>query len=314
MPKTRSHGQYKPVEPPVATQPTKRKRGPKKKTTAEEIGTTQEVQSAVNKRIAELEAARPCDNDVPTPRPQSDGRRSSTLSQTNSRADISALIAQQRRANQEVADGSAVGDITKPSGFLFENDSNTDDDTDDEEDQSPTKKPRKVVIPDPVTPVAARLRRPTAVEKHDMERAKWAAKEAERLAKEEAKVKKAAERQAKAQAKEEERERKAEEKRVRAREKATAKEAKDLERKTKRAKVNGDAQAADSHDVPLPVNGSTALTGTKANASGKEDNAGGEQMETEREEMEERATVATGRKGKVSVCGESDYLAYLSSD
>ena len=279
MPQTRSRGQHKPVEPPVATpQPTKRKRGPKKEMTAEEKAAVQEVELAVSKRLAELEVERSCDNDLPTPRPLSESRRTSTLSQSNSRADISALVAQQRRASKEVAGGSAGGDsvsgTTGPSGrFLFHNDGYTDE----EDHQMAARKLRRVVVPDPVTPVAAKVRRPTAVQKQDAERAKQAAKEAERLTKEDAKAKKAAERQAKAQAKDDERERKAEEKREKARAKARAKEAKDLEKKAKKAQVN--VHAADSDDMvdELP----STLIGTNANAVGKDDNTG-EQEKTER--------------------------------
>lgn len=112
MPQTRSHGQHKPVKPPAATsQPTKRKHGPKKKTTTKELGAGQEIEGTGNKLLADLEVAHPCDNDLPTPRPLSDSRRSSTLSQTNSRANISALVAQQRR-------GSATASTTEPSGGL----------------------------------------------------------------------------------------------------------------------------------------------------------------------------------------------------
>jgi hypothetical protein len=181
--------------------------------------------------------------------------------------------------------------------------------TDEEDHQIPIRKLRKVVIPDPVTPVAAQVRRPTAVQKQDAERAKQAAKEAERLAKEEAKVKKTAERKAKAQAKEDERERKAEEKREKAREKAREKEAKDLEKKVKRAKTKlpaADSQVANTTTTDgLP----SALAGTKANAAGKVDNTG---EQDERRDKEKQATgVATG--SKVS-CLRTDCLAYLLSD
>jgi len=133
MPQTRSHSQDKPVEPPVATsQPTKRKRGPKKKKTAEELEAEKEADLAVKKRLADLEVARSCDNDLPTPRPVSDSQRSTTLSQMSSRVDISALIAQQKCASKEVAGGSAAddsatgesaaGDTPRPSGLFLYND------------------------------------------------------------------------------------------------------------------------------------------------------------------------------------------------
>jgi hypothetical protein len=73
------------------------------------------------------------------------------------------LIAQQRHASKEVANGSTVGNTaaddtaagstTEPSGgLLFNNDGNMD-----EKDPIPIKKLRKVVISDPVTPVAAQV-------------------------------------------------------------------------------------------------------------------------------------------------------------
>ncbi|KAN0120646.1 hypothetical protein V8E52_004473 [Russula decolorans] len=269
MPQTCSHGQDKPVEPPVATsQPTKRKRGPKKKKTAEELEAEKEADLAVKKRLADLEVARSCDNDLPTPRPVSDSQRSTTLSQMSSRVDISALIAQQKCASKEVAGGSAADDSAT-------------------ENEVPIKRLRRVVVPDPVTPVAAKVRRPTAVQKQDAARAKEAAKEAERLAREDAKAKKAADRQAKAQAKEDERERKAEERREKAREKARAKEAKDLEKKAKKAAMDGPP---------------STLTGTKADAVRKDDNTGEPKEGTKgRKDMEKQATGGKKKeKGKAS--------------
>jgi len=299
MPQTRSHGQDKPVEPPVATsQPTKRKRGPKKKKTAEELEAEKEADLAVKKRLADLEVARSCDNDLPTPRPVSDSQRSTTLSQMSSRVDISALIAQQKCASKEVAGGSAAddsatgesaaGDTPRPSGlFLYNNGL-----TDEEENEVPIKRLRRVVVPDPVTPVAAKVRRPTAVQKQDAARAKEAAKEAERLAREDAKAKKAADRQAKAQAKEDERERKAEERREKAREKARAKEAKDLEKKAKKAAMDGPP---------------STLTGTNADAVRKDDNTGEPKEGTKgRKDMEKQAT-----GGKVRVCIALALISHL---
>lgn len=108
MPQTRSCHQEKPVEPPTATlQPTKRKRGPKKNITPKELAAAQEVKCAVNQWLVKLEVARSCDNDLPTARPQSESQHSSTLSHTNSCADISALVAQQQCASKEFAGGSA---------------------------------------------------------------------------------------------------------------------------------------------------------------------------------------------------------------
>jgi len=147
MAQTRSHSQNKPSSPPVATsQCTKRKCGPKKMS-AEEQEAAQQAKVAVSKQLAKLEVAHPCDNDLPTPRPQSESQCSSTtLSQTNSWADISALVAQQRCAEKEVAsrpaagdivaDGSTAGGTTEPSGWLFTNDSLTDE----EDHQVPVKK------------------------------------------------------------------------------------------------------------------------------------------------------------------------------
>jgi hypothetical protein len=317
MPQTRSRRQETPVELPAATsQPTKRKRGPKKNITPEELAAAQEVERAVNQRLVDLEVGRSCDNDLPTPRPLSESRRSSTLSHTNSRADISALVAQQRRASKEFAGGSAAGEsaagglaaggsaaggTTEPSG-LFSNDN--DGYTDEEDHQIPIRKLRKVVIPDPVTPVASQVRRPTAVQKQDAERAKHAAKEAERLAKEDAKAKKTAERRAKAQAKEDERERKAEEKKERAREKAREKEAKDLEKKAKKAKAKLPVADSESHGADTGTMTSdglpSALAGTN-DTLGKDNNTGEQEEEAERRDKEKQASgVATG--GKVSVC------------
>jgi hypothetical protein len=173
--------------------------------------------------------------------------------------------------------------------LLLHNDGYTDDD----DNPTPTrnfKKARKVVVPDPVTSVAARVRQPTAVQKHDAEKDKQAAKEVERIAKADTKVKKAAECQEKAQAKEVERERKAEERR----ERAKAKAAKDLEKKAKKAEVN--ARAADSHP--------SALT-DEANASGKDDN--GEHETTDR--SKDKPTVATG--SKVSGCSNLEPIIWL---
>lgn len=75
-----------------------------------------------------------------------------------------------------------------------------------------------------------------------------------------------------------------------------------MKKKNKAAKVN--VQAADSHDSDanmITMDGlPSTLTGTKANASGKDDNAR-EREETERgKDMEKQATVANG--SKVSVC------------
>ena len=161
---------------------------------AEEQEAAQQAKVAVSKQLAKLEVAHPCDNNLPTPCPQSESQHSSTtLSQTNSWADISALVAQQRCAEKEVAGRPAAGNIaagrstaggtTEPSGWLFTNDGLIDE----EDHQVLVKKFRRVVVPDPVTPVAAKARRPTVVQKQDVERAN-----------EEAKAKKAAEREAKA--------------------------------------------------------------------------------------------------------------------
>ncbi|KAN0121154.1 hypothetical protein V8E52_003742 [Russula decolorans] len=254
MPQTRSHGQDKPVEPPVAmSQPTKRKRGPKKEKTAEELEAEKEADLAMSSRV-----------------------------------DISALIAQQKCASKEVAGGSAVddsatgesaaGDTPRPSGLFLYNDGLTDE----EENEVPIKRLRRVVVPDPVTPVAAK--------KQDAERAKEAAKEAERLAREDAKAKKAADHQAKAQAKEDKRERKAEERREKAREKARAKEAKDLEKKAKKAAMDGPP---------------STLTGTNADAVRKDDNTGEPKEGTKgRKDMEKQAT---GGKKKEKGKGKSEH-------
>ena len=112
------HGQAKPAEQPTelhtdlpapTSQPIKRKHGPKKNTPAKEPTAAQEVELAVNKGLAELEAAHSCDNDLPIPCPLSNSQHSSTLSWTSSQADILALIAQQRCVGREVATGSTGG-------------------------------------------------------------------------------------------------------------------------------------------------------------------------------------------------------------
>jgi len=313
MPQTCSHGQDKPVKPPVATsQHTKHKGNAPKKLTDKELAAAQEAELAVRKWLAELEVARTCDNNLPTPHPQSKSQRSSTLSQTNSQAEISALVAQQRHASKEVAGGSGASGTTEPSGWLFNNNSLTDK----EDHQIPIKKLRRVIVPDPVTPVAAKVQRPTVVQKQDAERAKEDVKKVERLAKEDAKVKKAAERQAKAQAKEDKRERKAEEKREKAREKVRVKEAKEQAKKAKKMKV----QDTDSQDKNMNTSDSnelpSTLTDTKANAAGKDDNTREQKKEigSLRRKVDQakvdQATVAT--VSKVSL----HYLAYpyLSSD
>jgi len=222
------------------------------------------------------------------------------------------LVAQQRHASKEVAGGSGASGTTEPSGWLFNNNSLTDK----KDHQIPIKKLRRVIVPDPVTPVAAKVQRPTVVQKQDAERAKEDVKKVERLAKEDAKVKKAAERQAKAQAKEDERERKAEEKREKAREKVRVKEAKEQAKKAKKMKV----QDTDSQDKNMNTSDSnelpSTLTDTKANAAGKDDNTREQKKEigSLRRKVDQakvdQATVAT--VSKVSL----HYLAYpyLSSD
>jgi len=70
MPQTCSHGQDKPVKPPVATsQHTKRKGNAPKKLTDKELAAAQEAELAVRKWLAELEVACTCNNNLPTPRP-----------------------------------------------------------------------------------------------------------------------------------------------------------------------------------------------------------------------------------------------------
>lgn len=312
--------------PPV---PPKRKRAANKtkaadnQPTADDGEAAQQAENAVNRRLANLEAARSCDANQPTPRPVSSTRPTSTLSRSTSRKDITALVAEQRRSvsqpDKDLADGSAgnqpsPANAANPSGTLSEPEETYSDDGDD---QSPIKKARTVIVPDPVTPVPPAARKLTAMQKREVEKVRLAAKEAEQAAKEDAAAKKVAEREAKAKAKEDEKikkkadakKKKEDEKEGKVKEKQRKKEAKELEKAAskKRAK-KPQAQSNQPGDIDKPNSTPTTAvaegSGTKANAAGKDNSAKGQ-----REGVKGKGKEKGKRKADQSVVTENDKTA-----
>lgn len=298
------------ASPAPAAPPIKRKRTanpkvlakPKTKAGAKQLSASDEeaaqrAESAVNRRLAELEARHSCDANLPTPRPVSSTRTTSVLSLSTSRKDIVALVAEQRlsAAGGSAGNESSSANAANRSGTLSDHES--DKYSDDHDDESPIKKARVVIVPNPATPIAPPARKLTAAQKRENEAARQAAKEAQIIAKEEAAAKKVADREAKAKAKEDEklkkkedaRKKKEDEKEAKAQEKQRAKEAKEAEKamKPKRGKKVVSDQPIDEPTTTPTATAVAEGTGTKANAVGEDDNT--EQTEGSKEKGKSKA-------------------------
>ena len=273
--------------------PVKRKRNTKPKPTAASLAadndTAAQAERIVNQRLANLEATRSCDENLPTPRPLSETRSTSTLSRSTSQKDIAALIAEHRHSGSQVSQASApsitagqppLSNTSNPLDSL----SNPEGYSDSDNDESPIKKARTVIIPDPVTPVVPVARKPTQRQKQEEKQAKDTAKEAAAVLKQELATKKAAERQEKEQAKADEKSRKKEdvrrkkddEKAAKLANKQVEKEAKAAE---KAAKKGREKKTQITEPTTAPAVAVVEGSGTSGNSAEKDDNTKGQRVE-----------------------------------
>lgn len=254
---------------------------------------------------------------------------SAALSHTTSHRDISTLVAGQRcQSSQHRAPYSDVSDFKPNIGISQPLDGASSPDApgtngsdpecySDEEDESPIKKVRKVVVPDPVMPIAKAVQKPTVLQRQADTKAKAAQQEANRAAKEaeqqrkqleqawekeDKRIKKAEEKQKKEderQRKADKKQRKADEKVQKAKQRVQELEAKRVERECKRqekmaAQSSKSAPAemcAVDESMKSPVTDDAGDSGTKAKVAK-------EVVDTREEEVGGKGGKAKGKEGQ----------------
>ena len=159
---------------------------------AEQAAAAEQKAHEANQCLANIQASHSCDVDLPTPRPDVVPPPLSSR-QCTSQANVATLLAEGHTGGGGGGAGNThnVGHDADKGADAGEHQEGYSDG--DNMDESPVKRPRTVLIPDPVTPLPTVTQKMTAAQKKQAELELMAAKAAERLVKEKAKMLKAAE-------------------------------------------------------------------------------------------------------------------------
>ena len=134
---------------------------------AQKVAASEEQQCTVNIQLANLEVGCSVNTNLPTPCPVDQSNSAAGLRCSNSWAEIASLIAQQKQSTN-------TADVTAAtSNLLVEEKAELDESSDNNEDETPSKRQRKVIIPDPQTPVEPVKHKLTTTAKKREEKEGW---------------------------------------------------------------------------------------------------------------------------------------------